>query len=81
MSTDLEIKNCAGKGQLAGQGRGWEYLTWGVLSWWDRVDELFSGPTPSVGFLQLGVGVRAWSKTDTELGSHPRRFSNQGWPL
>lgn len=37
--------------------------------------------TPSVGFLQLGVGVRAWSKTDTELGSHPRRFSNQGWPL
>lgn len=80
MSTDLEIRNVVvvqGRGELAGQGRRWEHLTWGVLSWWDRVDKQHS----SVGLLQLRVGVGAWSKTDTELGSHQRRFSNHGWPL
>lgn len=42
MSSDLEIRNVVvvqGRGELAGQGRRWEYLTWGVLSWWDRVDK------------------------------------------
>lgn len=80
MSTDLEIRNVVvvqGRGELAGQGRRWEHLTWGVLSWLDRVDKQHS----SVGLLQLRVGVGAWSKTDTELGSHQRKFSNQGWPL
>lgn len=45
MSTDPEIRNVVvvqGRGELAGQGRRWEYLTWGVLSWWDRVDKQYT---------------------------------------
>lgn len=33
---------CREGGELDGQGRRWEFLTWGVLSWWDRVDKQHS---------------------------------------
>lgn len=68
MSTDLEIKNCAGKEQLAGQGRRWEYLTWGVLSWWDRVDEQHSFS----GVLAARSGSESLEQNGHRAGQPPK---------
>lgn len=80
MSTDLEIRNVVvvqGRGELAGQGRRWEYLTWDVLSWWDRVDKQHS----LSGVIAAHSGSGSLEQNGHRAGQPQRRFSNQGRSL
>lgn len=69
MSTDLEIKNVVVvQGRSSWQGRRWEYLTWGVLSWWDRVDEQHSFS----GVLAARSGSESLEQNGHRAGQPPK---------
>lgn len=77
MSTDLEIRNVVvvqGRGELAGQGRRWEHLTWGVLSRWDRVDKQHS----LSGVLAAQSGSGSLEQNGHRAGHPPKEAEQSG---
>lgn len=77
MSTDLEIRNVVvvqGRGELAGQGRRWEHLTWGILSRWDRVDKQHS----LSGVLAAQSGSGSLEQNGHRAGQPPKEAEQSG---
>lgn len=77
MSTDLEIRDVVivqGREELAGQGRRWEYLTWGVLSCWDRVDRQHS----LSGVLAAQSGSGSLEQNGHRAGQPPEKVWQSG---